>query len=439
LTRSPLGRIAVLAAAVALAACSGGGTSMTDPAPSDAPFRADTSYGREGVAEIGFGAGYAAARDAAGDGDGVVVAGVLPGQQPGIARLTSAGGRDGGFGEGGLIRPPFEGDVIAVAVAGDLVYAAGSQAGAIVVARYTRSGHLDTAFGDGGVARAAFTGASAVPFALRIDSGGRVVAAGAVGDPTDIGSNTLAVARFLPTGHLDDAFAARSTRATRRLPAARTPGSLVIGEDGSVAVAVTVARAPADAPAHEDVGIVRLTADGDLDRAYGDNGVAVADPGTPSGAAVALVTAPGGALVAVANRNVTGTKPEVVLVRYDSAGKLDTTFGQGGFVTAAAAPLVDAADAVVVGRGRIAVAARVADDVVRSDPEWRWALLLFGRDGELVEGGAVVRIGAGYGVARAVQTEDGLVFVGCSCPFPARDRGPIESDSVMRSARFTNS
>jgi uncharacterized delta-60 repeat protein len=83
--------------------------------------------------------------------------------------------------------------------------------------------------------------------------------------------------------------------------------------------------------------LVRYNADGSLDSTFGSGGVATASVGNPSGSnfAEALVLQSNGQMVAAgwAWDAVSGT--DVVLVRYNSDGSLDSTFGSGGIVMTA--------------------------------------------------------------------------------------------------------
>jgi uncharacterized delta-60 repeat protein len=79
-----------------------------------------------------------------------------------------------------------------------------------------------------------------------------------------------------------------------------------------------------------DVALVRLTANGGLDPAFGQNGVVKTDFATPEvGSAVAVE--PDGKIV-VAVRRFLGADARLDLVRYLSDGTLDVTFGTEGVV-----------------------------------------------------------------------------------------------------------
>jgi len=82
-----------------------------------------------------------------------------------------------------------------------------------------------------------------------------------------------------------------------------------------------------------DIAVVRLNADGTTDPTFGTNGVVTTDFVNTDEFAADIVVQPDGKLVVVGSRQNAGdTAYELIVVRYESSGLLDTTFGTGGVV-----------------------------------------------------------------------------------------------------------
>ena len=93
--------------------------------------------------------------------------------------------------------------------------------------------------------------------------------------------------------------------------------------------------------------LVRYTADGSLDPAFGVGGVVTTSIGRGPDAASALVLQPDGKLVAAGGAS-NGTDEDFALVRYNTDGSLDPSFGVGGVVTTSIGPGNEEVSAVVL-------------------------------------------------------------------------------------------
>jgi len=95
---------------------------------------------------------------------------------------------------------------------------------------------------------------------------------------------------------------------------------------------------------------------GTLDSTFGTNGRVAVEIGSQA-FATATVVQPDGKIIVVGEVNRAATQNDVVLVRFNPNGTLDTSFGEGGKVFAAISPLLDKANAVALAPdGRIVVA-----------------------------------------------------------------------------------
>src|SRR5439155_1317723 len=96
-----------------------------------------------------------------------------------------------------------------------------------------------------------------------------------------------------------------------------------------------------------DFALVRYNTNGTLDATFGTGGKVTTAVGTSDDAAYALAIQADGKLVA-AGATDDGSNYDFALVRYNANGSPDTTFGTGGKVTTAIGTRDDVASAVAV-------------------------------------------------------------------------------------------
>jgi uncharacterized delta-60 repeat protein len=256
-----------------------------------------------------------------------VMAGVDANAAFGLARVTSVGALDATFGTGGVVSTSIDVGSKAYALAiqsdGKIVaagYAIGAMNDGAAIARYTDTGALDTTFGNAGIAFSTVSQGSfamrAVAFAVAIQSDGKIVIAGTLGeegDPNDIwGLSTptkLFVARLLPGGAPDTSFGAAGVLAAD-LGATTVYGqAIALLPDGHIFVAGELL----DGTTKRGF-MARVTSSGALDSSFGTNGVALVSVGNASGLR-ALALQPDGKLVAAGEVFVSPTGNDFALLR----------------------------------------------------------------------------------------------------------------------------
>ncbi|HEY6985486.1 MAG TPA: hypothetical protein VH375_05355 [Rhodanobacteraceae bacterium] len=234
--------------------------------------------------------------------------------------------------------------------AGNLVMAGATSSGLGALASVTRDGFLNSAFGGGGNGFATYDFSSSTDafYALVPNGDGRFVGCG-VTFGTTTGIDFL-VARFESDGSLDPSFAGGHVG---------TPFSLT-GSGGQLfdqcdAVAVQsdgkiVAAGFTDENGPDQVGLIRLTTDGQLDTTFGNQGKVVINAGQSangSSQARALVIQPDGKLL-IAGFASGQFNSELLVMRLDSDGSPDATFGTGGIVRTPVGTGEDIANAIVL-------------------------------------------------------------------------------------------
>ncbi len=217
-------------------------------------------------------------------------------------------------------------------------------------------GDLDPTFGSGGRVVTPL-GEFVEENAVTIDGEGRIVA---VGKATGPSNSDMAVVRYLPTGALDSSFNVDGI-ATFDFPAAND-------SDDAFAVTVDAAGGILAAGSSFDgsenrFALIRVSPNGALDTSFGppgSNGFVRTHLFDGSAYATAMALDAQGRIV-LAGRTLNGDL-DMGVVRYDSAGELDPSFGAGGIQNVDFCPCAgdqEYANAVAIdAQGRIVLAGR---------------------------------------------------------------------------------
>ncbi|HZR80257.1 MAG TPA: hypothetical protein VFD92_04090 [Candidatus Binatia bacterium] len=299
-----------------------------------------------------------------------------------------------------------------LAVAVGLAHAATALAGP--------SGTLDPSFGGTGIVTVPVGHLDDFAFALALQPDGRIVAAGSSAASDD---DFLAL-RLRADGTLDPSFAAGGVRTFDLAGGFERARAVALDGDGRIVLA-GFSRVTSG----EDFAVARLLADGTPDATFGTGGVVITSIGPFDDRAAGVVVQPDGRIIAAGYTKSTANR-DVALVRYESDGRLDATFGAGGIAIAAigsgndeaAAVELDAAGRIVIG-GYSALGGQYALAVARFDATG--AL-----DPSFGDGGSTrVRFSTGdaFGNALALDDEGRIVVAG---------RARIDGNFQIALARF---
>jgi uncharacterized delta-60 repeat protein len=284
-----------------------------------------------------------------------------------LARYRPDGSLDPGFGEGGVVHTSFgmlhasHAFDMALAPGGKVVATGFVQKGGdaqdsshFAVARYLPDGRLDTTFSRDGLATVDFGYGNDIAYAVAVQRGGRIVAAGQGSRFVGRTEDDFAFARFRNNGRLDRTFSGDGERTVnfggRRFDVAyglAVRGRSILATGGTV---VTADRAPS-------VATVRLGWGGGLARGFGRRRA----PTPNGGIGRAIAVQPNGRVL-VAGRAYTDSSrdpSEWTLLRYRS-GALDRGFSGDGIVTTDFGPAEDEARSLVIRDGRILVAGEIS-------------------------------------------------------------------------------
>lgn len=239
----------------------------------------------------------------------------------GITARADDGSLDRTFGEDGRVTTDFGGiDVVdAVAVQADgKVVVAGTTSGdenalLLVLARYTTEGALDQSFGNGGKIYASNQYFQTQVHGLTVRADGSIVVL-TVGSPGPEGAYCMLFG-YTANGAVDTSFGAGG-EAVCVIDGYGFPSAISASRDGSMFVVGSVNGA---------CGVVRLTATGATDFAFGDHGIAALPELGGGYYGVALTLQADGKLLVVGHTN-----SDVVIARLLPNGKFDSKFGAGG-------------------------------------------------------------------------------------------------------------
>ncbi len=289
--------------------------------------------------------------------------------------------------------------------------------------RYDADGTIDTTFGGGdGIVTRPIGAADDTANAVAVDAAGRILVAGTTRTGT---VDEFALLRFLPDGSPDTDFGGGDGIVTTRIGTTRAAGlSLALATDGSIYVAGDAVVA-----GFADFALARYRPDGSLDTAFGTGGVVTTAIGArdDNGVAVALDAEQRPVMVGHAN---TGSGVDLAVVRYTTAGALDTTFGGGDGIAidAFTTGTENGRALAVLPDGRILVSAAWFEGPAASQSQGL-ALLRFAADGSIDTGfGDMGRVRAQpiYGDGTLGLQSDGSILLA------GRVNGTTSSAAVVR-------
>ncbi len=294
-----------------------------------------------------------------------------------------------------------------------------------------RPGSLDAGFGNGGVVLTAVQDFSEGTESLLVQEDGKIVVAGLTVTPE---TAALTLVRYRRDGALDPTFGVGGTSETilERVPLL---AGLLQERDGKIVVVgtITIGRPTGN---DETVVLARYRRDGQLDETFGENGLVYTSfgVGTVARATGAALQSDGRIVVVGLANTGDGTVSRNLLLRYESNGSLDATFGVGGSV------LADFGGAI----GQILNAVAIADDgkivTVGNSKQitsgFNGTVARFDRDGSIdatfATGGAMIlrQFGNVSGLGGVAVQHDGRIVVGGGGT--ADPQSPLNTGMVLR-------
>jgi uncharacterized delta-60 repeat protein len=317
----------------------------------------DTSFDGDGRVLTQMSSGDDSVSDVAIQADGKIVA--AGNQNNGgnsflfaLARYNPDGSLDTSFDGDGKVTVSFgtgSDQISAVAIQPDgkiVVAGNGLTNSQFQLARFNPNGTLDSSFDGDGRATASVLGINDLPDDLVIQPDGKIVVCGTAYNGTD---DEFGVARFNPDGSLDTTFDGDGRVSTQITANDDIALDVKMQPDGKIVVAGTTLGGSGG------FVLVRYNPNGSLDSSFGVGGQVITTVSTQNPTAYAVLIQPNGKIIAVGDSS-NGTNDDFTLVRYNSNGSLDTSFGTGGKVMTPILGNDIAKDAALQPNGKIVVA-----------------------------------------------------------------------------------
>jgi uncharacterized delta-60 repeat protein len=185
--------------------------------------------------------------------------------------------------------------------------------------RFNIDGSLDTSFSGDGIAMASFSKNSAdKPNAIEVQPDGKIIVVGTSG------GSAFAATRFNSDGSLDTGFG-NSGMLTTNISSPTVANSVLAQLDGKIILA---------GRAGSNFSLARYNADGSLDTSFdGDGKLTTSVSSVVNGEAFGVKQQSDGKYIVIGGAYVSGNDYDFCLVRYNTNGTLDTSFGTDGKVT----------------------------------------------------------------------------------------------------------
>jgi uncharacterized delta-60 repeat protein len=304
-----------------------------------APGDLDASFGTGGVVYTSFNNAFlldgARAVSIQPDGKAVVVGSTSfnfsgPRAQAAIARYNADGTLDSSFAIGGKMFHSFgitsRYTSVVIQPDGKILAAGGvnfnGRNSDFLIRRYNANGSLDDSFGTAGVVTTGF-GDESDDFtnSILLQTDGKIVAVG-------YSNSKIALARYNVDGSLDNSFDGDG-KVVASFPGSSTVTAGVLQSDGKIIAAGNIRN-----ETYDNFALARFNSDGSLDSSFGTNGQTVTKVGNGHNTINAVALQSDGKIIAVGNSgNNNGTQNDFALVRYNTNGSLDQSFGSSGITT----------------------------------------------------------------------------------------------------------
>jgi uncharacterized delta-60 repeat protein len=201
-----------------------------------------------------------------------------------------------------------------------------------VILRFNQDGTLDSSFANGGVFRYALSSVTDRFYGIAVQPDGKIVAAG----ETNVGTQdtAFAVVRLNPNGTFDATFGTGGVVTTNFFNSLDEATEVVIQPDGKIIASGWVTQGGVNNGLTYDFALVRYNSNGSLDASFGNGGIVFTDFNGRGDLAQSSVLQPNGKIV-LAGWVAVPTTPvnyDFGLARYNADGSLDQTFGSGGKV-----------------------------------------------------------------------------------------------------------
>ncbi len=291
----------------------------------------DNSFGTDGKVKTDLGNSYDTGNSVVIQKNGkIIVAGSTtngPSYDVAVVRYDSDGNLDNTFGDRGKVNTNFgtgiSGNSAAIQSNGKIIVAGSYNNGSnsdFLVIRYDTSGNIDNNFGQGGSVNTDFNNSDDFGSSVAIQSDGRILVAGSSG-------SDFAAARYNTDGSPDNTFGSGGKVTIDFGNSDDLGSSVIVQSDGKIIVAGSSSNG-----INFDFSMARLNSDGSIDNNFGANGKVKTEIQNSEDFESSVVIQPDGKIILVGYSSVMGGNYNLSMVRYNTDGTIDNSFGTSGKV-----------------------------------------------------------------------------------------------------------
>lgn len=310
--------------------------------------------------------------------DGKIIVAGLSYPFIGMIRYNIDGSLDNTFGTGGIVLTPNGNDGIHALGAslqndGKIIiggYASGQAYTDFAVVRYNTDGSLDDSFGIDGIAIIDLGGTD-IGMSIGVQSDGKIIVGGTSYIPF-----AFALIRIKTDGILDDSFGEGGIVMTYIDGYVNEINSLTIRPDDKIVAAGYSSYNGWD---HPDFAILRYNSDGSLDETFNSSGIVITDFNNDSYDIAKSVGVQADGKIVAAGYSKSNSDEDIALARYNIDGSLDLTFNQTGLITTDLGSFWDEGWAMVIQPDEKIVVAGFADSQTDVD----YVLVRYNTDGSI--------------------------------------------------------
>lgn len=243
-----------------------------------------------------------------------------------LVRYNTNGSLDNTFGNGGIVITDIDssemGKAVLVQLDGKIVVVGDIINQDFVLVRYNTDGSFDNSFGVGGKVISDITGTNGFATSAVLQSDGKILVTGSI-RPNGIYGDIVLI-RYKTNGSLDSTFDGDGIQ-TKDIGDYDLAHSVKVQQDGKIVVG-----GAATTGAYNDFAVLRYNVNGSLDNTFGIGGMQTTAVGNSEDVPYAVDIQSDGKIVAAGYTRTTPSKNDCAVVRYNTNGTLDNTFGNAG-------------------------------------------------------------------------------------------------------------
>ncbi len=191
----------------------------------------------------------------------------------------------------------------------------------MTIIRLNADGNLDSSFSNDGIQTIDINGDADYVISLKIQPDGKILAAGFTG----LTESDFALIRLLPNGNLDSSFNGTGI-VTYNFGSSYDRGYAVdLMSDGRIILAGSMSNGLS-----EDLGIIRYNSNGTFDNTFSDDGISTLTLSSGNDNCFGLSIQPDGKMVLIGTAYLTSSTNQIAAARLNIDGSLDNTFSDDG-------------------------------------------------------------------------------------------------------------